>query len=275
MAAIALLRPARAGFHLDPTVQELQALGAHLELLKRLAREGRVVVAGPCEDGSLGVAIFPTDDAAAAQALMADDPCVKAGVMSCEVHPFRMSVFGTGTTRDWTGFTQAIHIRAERTALWRMLTTCVGLESWFLARAEAWTADGREWPRDRTLEPGQKLRLTWGIAGDCAPNGTTLPADISEDDTVLAVEPPQRIRLGWYQDKGWVDIRLLEHPSDGRITVELEQRLADTGDHAFLENAFVGCKEGWAFFLTNLKCIAEGGPDLRERQADRKGLVNL
>lgn len=275
MAAIALLQPTRPGFHLDPTGDELAALSEHFALLQSWTREGRVVLAGPCEDGSLGVVVFPACDAEQARELMAGDPCVSRGVMTAEVRPFRMSLFGTGTARDWTGFTQAVHIRAERTALWRLLTTCQGLEAWFLARATARTADGRDWPRDRTLEPGLSLTLTWGVTGDSAANGSVPSTEVSETDSVLAVEAPQRMRIGWYEDKGWVDFRLLEHPSDGRITVELEQRLTRSGDHAFLENAYIGCREGWAFFLTNLKCIAEGGPDLRERVPDRKGLVNL
>lgn len=265
MAALALLRPVRPAFHLDPTPDELAALTAHFGRTQAAVREGRVVLAGPCEDGSLGVVVFPKDDAPTAEAWMQDDPCVAAGVMTVEVRPFRLSLFGTGTGRDWTGFTQAIHIRASQTSLWRMLATCQGMERWFLAKAEAWTADGRAWPSDRELEAGLRFRFSWQGLAD-APL-------ITEDDTVLAVEPGQRLRMGWYQDKGWVDVRLMPLP-DGRVTVELEQRMAPTADFAFLEGAYVGCKEGWSFFLSNLKSVAEGGADLRERAPDRKGLVN-
>lgn len=274
MAAIALLRPARVGLHSDPSAEELVALGQHFDTMKALVREGRVVLAGPCEDGTLGIVVFPKDDPDAAEAVMAADPCVAQGVMACEVRAFRVSLFGTGTARDWGGFTQAVHIRADRARVWRMLSTCQGLESWFLLRAHATTADGRAWPADRALEPGQRLQMTWATAGACAPNGTAQAAEVSETDTVFAVEAPQRMRVGWYGDKGWVDIRVLDHAVDGRVTVELEQRLTAAGDHAFLENAYIGCREGWAFFLANLKCMAEGGPDLREQSPDRAGLVN-
>jgi uncharacterized protein YciI/uncharacterized protein YndB with AHSA1/START domain len=279
MAAIAFLTPTRAGFHLDPTADELMALGAHFEMLQRLVREGRVSLAGPCEDGSAGVVVFPRDDAAAARAAMDADPCVRAGVMTCEVRPFRVSVFGTGTGRDWTGFTQAVHVRADRAALWRMIATCRGLEAWFLARAEARTADGRAWPADRALEAGARVRLVWPAVGEpggerAHASGVAAPAEVAEEDTVLAVESAQRVRLGWYEDKGWVDIRLQPHPVDGRVTVELEQRMPQAAGFALLEDVYCGCKPGWAFFLTNLKCVAEGGPDLRERAPDRRDLVN-
>jgi hypothetical protein len=36
---------------------------------------------------------------------------------------------------------------------------------------------------------------------------------------------------------------------------------------------FLDCRDGWTFYLTNLKCVIEGGPDLREKDPDME-LVN-
>jgi hypothetical protein len=36
----------------------------------------------------------------------------------------------------------------------------------------------------------------------------------------------------------------------------------------------VGCQLGWTFYLTNMKSIAEGGIDLRNRDIDFKNVVN-
>lgn len=119
-----------------------------------------------------------------------------------------------------------------------------------------------------------RLRMTWACTGESDARGVFKPTEASEDDTVLAVEAPQRLRIGWYEDRGWVDVRVLPH-TDGRVTVELQQQMNATSDWALLENAYIGCKEGWAFFLTNLKCMCEGGPDLREKSPDRKHLINL
>ena len=98
---------------------------------------GKVVLAGPATDGSLGLVVFPHASEAEARELASEDPSVLAGVMAAEVKPFRMSLFGTGSGRDWLGFTQAIHVRADAASAWRMLSTCDGLERWFLARADA------------------------------------------------------------------------------------------------------------------------------------------
>ncbi len=253
----------------------MEALGAHLAYLQSLVASGQMVLAGPCEDGSLGIAVFPRSDAAAAEALMQQDPCVARGVMRCEVKPFRISLFGTGSKRDWLGFTMAIHIQTTAAAAWRMIATCDGLERWFLRRAEAWSSDGREWPRDRPVEAGAKLRMTWLCAGECDARGVAVPVELSEDQSVQRTEPPQRLRHGWYEDRGWVEYRIVPHAIPGRITVELEQRMNPTADFAFLEGAYVGCQQGWTFFLTNLKSVLEHGTDLREPAPDRKGIVNL
>jgi uncharacterized protein YndB with AHSA1/START domain/uncharacterized protein YciI len=274
MAAIAFLRPVRAEFHLDPSEDELEALGRHFSFLQGLVASGEVIAAGPAEDGAFGLVVFPRLDAAAAAERMQEDPAVSAGVFRAETVAWRMSLFGTGTGRDWLGFTQAIHVRAAAADAWRLLATTEGLERWFPARAEATTADGRPWPRDRALEQGVRLRLTWPSTGTCDAAGRAERGEVSEENGVLRVEPPQRIRLGWYEDKGWVELRVVPRP-DGRVTVELEQRMNPTADFRLLESAYVGCREGWAFYLANLKSVLEHGRDLREAAPDRAGLVNV
>jgi uncharacterized protein YndB with AHSA1/START domain/uncharacterized protein YciI len=275
MAAIAFLRTTRAGFQLDPSADELMALGAHLSFLRGLASRGEVTVAGPAEDGSQAIVVFPHLDAAQAEVTMRSDPCVQAGIFECRVVPWRMSVFGTGTGRDWQGFTQAIHVRAQPSAVWRAVATCDGLERWFLARAEAWTSDGRDWPRDRMLEAPARLRMTWTAVGTPDARGACAPTESSEDNGVESAEPPMRIRMGWYAGKGWIEFRIVPHVHAGMTTVELEQRMHPTSDFKVLESAYVGCREGWAFYLANLKSVLEHGMDLRDRSPGRAGLVNI
>ena len=259
MAAIALLTPTRPGFHLAPTESESKAMAAHFAYLQSLVASGEVVVAGPAEDGSLGLVVFSKADAGAARARIDADPAVAAGVMTAEVKPWRMSLFGTGTTRDWLGFTQAIHVEASPERIFALLATCTGLERWFIARADAGCEPSRFVP------VGGRVALTWrGLGG----------TEMTEVNGVLACEPAQRVRFGWYEDKGWVEFRVTARDGGGS-TVELEQRMQPSADRSLVEQAYVGCREGWAFYLANLKSVAEGGLDLRERQPDRPGLVNV
>ena len=274
MAAIAFLRPTRAEFRTEPTADELEALTRHFAFLQGMVAAGDAVLAGPAEDRSFGLVVFPRLDARAAAERLSEDPAVQGGVFAVETVPWRMSLFGTGTGRDWLGFTQAIHVRASVPAAWRMLSTCEGLERWFLLRADARTPDGRPWQRDRPLEQGALLRLTWPSTDTVDAAGRIVPGELGEDDEVLRSEAPHRLRLGWYEGRGWVEFRIVPRP-DGRLTVELEQRMHPTADFKLLEGAYTGCREGWAFYLANLKSVLEHGADLREHAPDRKGLVNV
>ena len=63
---------------------------AHLNNIKKLADEGKLVVAGPFMDNTEleGIFIFNVSTVEEAQALTNTDPAVKAGVLIMELHPF-------------------------------------------------------------------------------------------------------------------------------------------------------------------------------------------
>jgi len=73
--------------NLEPErVSELQR--AHLENIRRLARSGKLVLAGPfLEEGELrGVYIFDVDSIDEAERLTESDPAVEAGRLAVELH---------------------------------------------------------------------------------------------------------------------------------------------------------------------------------------------
>lgn len=66
---------------------------AHLARLEDLARQGRVVLAGPLTDKTGSLIIIEADSLAEAQAVADSDPYTEHGVFArVEVHPF-MQVF--------------------------------------------------------------------------------------------------------------------------------------------------------------------------------------
>ncbi|MFM1822558.1 MAG: hypothetical protein RI967_824 [Planctomycetota bacterium] len=277
MAAIALLTPIRNGFHLDPSTAEREALAAHFAYLESLVRAGEVIAAGPCEDGSFGLVVFGALDAAAAAARMQADPAVVAGVMRVEVKPWRMSLFGTGTTRDWLRFTQRVHLAAAPTVAWPLLSTTAGLERWLVRRATASRADGTACAPDEPLPAGGRLTLAWPAlaqepSADAATGATETNA-IESHEPATTREAAARLRIGWYEDCGSVEFRL--EPHAGGATLVLEQRMRPTRDFALVESAHVGCRQGWAFSLANLKAVAEHGIDLRDPRPDHGDLVNV
>lgn len=54
--------------------------------------EGRLLLAGPCDDEAFGVVIFKAASLAEAERLAAEDPAAVAGLMTAEVHEFRVAV---------------------------------------------------------------------------------------------------------------------------------------------------------------------------------------
>jgi len=73
----------------DP--EEAQALQrAHLDNIRRMAEEGKLVLAGPFMDGGniRGIYVFAVDSVEEAEALTATDPAVQAGSLVMELHPW-------------------------------------------------------------------------------------------------------------------------------------------------------------------------------------------
>jgi uncharacterized protein YciI len=63
---------------------------AHLENITRLAKEGKLIIAGPFLDDTdiRGIFIFNVESLEEAEKLTESDPAVKAGVLSMELHPW-------------------------------------------------------------------------------------------------------------------------------------------------------------------------------------------
>ncbi len=76
------------GARLRPTVRP-----AHLENLKPLIEQGRMIIGGPFTDGSGSLMIVDMEDEAAAREFARNDPYTKQGVFGrVEVKPFRKVV---------------------------------------------------------------------------------------------------------------------------------------------------------------------------------------
>jgi uncharacterized protein len=89
---IYLTHPFRDGFFEKATQAEDAIMEEHFEYLKLAADQGIVILAGPCLDDTFGVVVLHTEDDAAAQHFMYNDPCVKKNVMMAELHPMRISL---------------------------------------------------------------------------------------------------------------------------------------------------------------------------------------
>jgi len=93
---ISLLRLVRPGAGPSPTEREAGIVDRHFAHLTREHEEGRILLVGPCEDFAFGVVIFEAPDEAAARSFMESDPAIAEGLMTGELHPFRVSLWRGG-----------------------------------------------------------------------------------------------------------------------------------------------------------------------------------
>jgi uncharacterized protein YciI len=72
------------------STQRAEIQKAHLENITRLAKEGKLIIAGPFLDNTdiRGIFIFDVESVEEAEKLTETDPAVKAGVLSMELHPW-------------------------------------------------------------------------------------------------------------------------------------------------------------------------------------------
>jgi uncharacterized protein len=89
---IYLIRPKRSNFIDTMTEDESKVMESHFVYLKSAVSSKRVVLAGPCTDGTFGIVVFKSSSLDDAQKFMKKDPAVHAEVMSAELHPFRISL---------------------------------------------------------------------------------------------------------------------------------------------------------------------------------------
>jgi len=83
---------ARPAARTSPTEDESSTIDRHFVHLQQACSAGTVRLAGPATDGAFGLVIFEAEDETAACSFMADDLAVRAGVMTAELHPFRVSL---------------------------------------------------------------------------------------------------------------------------------------------------------------------------------------
>ncbi|MGC1120610.1 MAG: YciI family protein [Candidatus Methanofastidiosia archaeon] len=90
-AFLYLVRLVRPGIFGPMSPQE-EVVEEHFTYLKRKLDEERLIFAGPCLDGTFGVVVFEALSPEEAQQFMNNDPAIKKGLMTGEIHPFRVSL---------------------------------------------------------------------------------------------------------------------------------------------------------------------------------------
>ena len=88
-----LVRPAFDERFLEAASErERHIFEQHGAWLEQRYAEGRVRFAGRCFDGPFGLIVIDAEDETRARQLMSDDPSIRAGLQTAELHPFRTFV---------------------------------------------------------------------------------------------------------------------------------------------------------------------------------------
>jgi uncharacterized protein YciI len=92
------LHPVRLAMLADgPTPDEERIVGEHFAYLRDLTARGVVKMAGrtlTTGPETFGICVLEVDDEAAALAVLRNDPAVMHGVMTAELYPFRIALWG-------------------------------------------------------------------------------------------------------------------------------------------------------------------------------------
>jgi uncharacterized protein YciI len=93
MQFICFISARRPTFPDDATEEELAVVGAHFQYLVALKDKGKLILAGRTQDESpIGLSIFEVESQEEAEALVANDPAVKAGIFKPTLRPYQVAV---------------------------------------------------------------------------------------------------------------------------------------------------------------------------------------
>lgn len=177
---------------------------------------------------------------------------------------------------DWTQFQLGVYVKARPDDLYAMWATSKGLVKWFLRNAEFAASDGPPADLKKAKLPPFPLDAA-RVEGDyCRANDRYLwewyyDGGTTGEGWILEVRPPTRLRFTFGRE---MEVDVSMRKQGAWCLVELRQfKIPDTPRGRW--EMHMGCRVAWTFFLTNLKSVAERGPDLREIERARTRQLHL
>lgn len=86
------ITPASADFLQAADENGNNYMALHFEYLQGLLSQGILILAGPCTDAAFGIAIYYAASDEEATQVMNNDPAIKSGIVTSEVHEFKISL---------------------------------------------------------------------------------------------------------------------------------------------------------------------------------------
>ncbi len=165
--------------------------------------------------------------------------------------------------QDWTSFTKSITVKTTAEKLYHAFATRAGMEEWFLRKCDYKNANGISLAHDEYAKEGDSYTWLWfGYDDNTIEHGKILQANGSN------------IFEFTFNANGKNDMKVIVNfKEEGEWRVNLQQYNIPTDDESKAWY-YVGCGEGWTFYLANLKSMLEGGIDLRNKNESIKQVVN-
>lgn len=166
--------------------------------------------------------------------------------------------------QDWSSFTKSITVKTTKEKLYHAFATRAGMQTWFLRSCDYKNPDGSSLPATKFANAGDGYTWLWfGYADDTIENGKILHANGSDLFEFT-------FNANGKNDMN-VKVSFAEEEAEWRVSLQQYNIPEDDKSKAFY---FVGCGEGWTFYLANLKSILEGGIDLRNKNEAIKKVIN-
>lgn len=160
---------------------------------------------------------------------------------------------------DWTRFVVRVNIKASAEKLYSCWATGQGMEYWFLRLSEYKSPGGNVRAGNEPVQKGDSYTWRWHGWDD----------ETTEYGQVLDCNGKDFFRFS-FGEAGNCTVIIKEE--EGQNIAELVQdNIPDTEEGRHLWH--LGCKTGWTFYLTNLKSLLEGGPDLRNKNVNLKRVI--
>jgi len=86
------IAPARKDFLEAADENGNNYMALHFGYLQELLSRGTLIMAGPCMDAAFAIAIFYAGSEEEAKRIMDNDPAIKSGIVSSELHEFKISL---------------------------------------------------------------------------------------------------------------------------------------------------------------------------------------
>ncbi len=165
---------------------------------------------------------------------------------------------------DWSRFTLRIDIAQYKDRLYRAWATQLGLESWFLRAAAFQSVDGEIRQDDDEIQAGDSYSWQWW----------GWPDDVVENGTILKTETNKLVKFTFGGDpQSPIVVTVLFKDEHDMQLLELTQENIPLTEEGKIKY-YLGCRDGWTFYLTNLKSVFEGGIDLRNRNVMLQNVIN-